>query len=364
MTNLNEEHVGFGNVGRRDVTHIDCSNSYIFAASIVKDGSSSGVGAAGEESPGKDKYRRKGKGSEAVRQLIAGAGAGAITKTATAPLERMKILFQLQAMKADAAGSAGAVKKTDLKYKSVTDAVRILYREEGFLSFWKGNGANVLRVIPVYSLKFGLNDQIRDLVRTHPGQKLGFWQKMASGVTAGTITTFATYPLETVRTRLAMGSGLGVKYKGIIDVMQDTMKKEGFLAFYKGLLPTFLSGPLYVGLQMTFYDVYRDMIDNWLAQRKKAQGSGANETNKGGMLVAMQTTGKQLTAGALSGVTAQTIAYPGDTVRRRMQTDGMGGAKRVYRGMMDCCRVIMRKEGIMGFYSGVGTNVFRALPGN
>lgn len=31
-----------------------------------------------------------------VKQLVAGAGSGAITKTAVAPLERLKILFQVQ----------------------------------------------------------------------------------------------------------------------------------------------------------------------------------------------------------------------------------------------------------------------------
>ena len=33
-----------------------------------------------------------------VLQVLAGAGAGAITKTSVAPLERMKVLFQLQGM--------------------------------------------------------------------------------------------------------------------------------------------------------------------------------------------------------------------------------------------------------------------------
>ena len=71
----------------------------------------------------------------------------------------------------------------------------------------------------------------------------------------------------------------------------------------------------------------------------------------------------QLTAGALSGLLAQTITYPGDTVRRRMQNNGAGGAPRVYTTSLHCTRVIFRDEGVKGFFRGAGTNTIRAVPG-
>ena len=71
----------------------------------------------------------------------------------------------------------------------------------------------------------------------------------------------------------------------------------------------------------------------------------------------------QLTAGALSGLLAQTITYPGDTVRRRMQNNGAGGAERVYRNSIHCTRMIFVNEGMAGFFRGALTNTVRAVPG-
>jgi len=71
----------------------------------------------------------------------------------------------------------------------------------------------------------------------------------------------------------------------------------------------------------------------------------------------------KLGLGALSGLFAQTITYPGDTLRRRMQTNGVGGAERVYKHTWDCLLQTVRKEGFAGLYHGLWVNVIRCLPG-
>ena len=71
----------------------------------------------------------------------------------------------------------------------------------------------------------------------------------------------------------------------------------------------------------------------------------------------------KLLLGALSGLFAQTITYPGDTIRRRMQTNGAGGAERVYKNSWDCCKKTIRAEGFQGLYHGLGVNIIRCLPG-
>ena len=71
----------------------------------------------------------------------------------------------------------------------------------------------------------------------------------------------------------------------------------------------------------------------------------------------------KLVCGAVAGIFAQTLTYPGDTIRRRMQTDGMGGAPRIYGGMVDCTVKTVQREGITGLYHGLGTNVIRCIPG-
>lgn len=112
---------------------------------------------------------------------------------------------------------------------------------------------------------------------------------------------------------------------------------------YKGVVPTILSGAPYVGMQMSFYEIVKRHTP----------------TPESGPQWVLAT----LFPGTLAGVVAQTITYPGDTVRRRLQTDGAGGRAAQYRGTWHCCTDIMAKEGVAGFFQGVGTNIIRCIPG-
>ncbi len=274
-----------------------------------------------------------------LKDLVSGGGSGAITKTATAPLERVKILLQVQGMK------MVGVDKSQYKYRGVWGTLRTVVREEGFLALYAGNFANVIRVIPVYALKFSFNETFKDMVRT-PGQDLDFMQLIAAGTLAGLFQTICTYPLETVRTRLTLGS-LGVQYSGIWDVLRRTVRTEGVGGLYKGIMPTFLSGSPYVGLQMTFYEVIKRDLERRNAANKSV----------------LQKQVEKLFAGAAAGVIAQTVTYPGDTVRRRMQMNGMNGEPKLYTNSWDCTTKLVRTEGVRGLFNGLGANTIRALPG-
>ena len=152
--------------------------------------------------------------------------------------------------------------------------------------------------------------------------------------------TSLTYPLETVRTRLTLAPDQGVRYNGIIDCFRQMWRTEGFSGFFKGFGPTLLSGAPYTGIQMTTYELLK---------------RAGPDDGKGVLW--------QLTAGAMSGLIAQTITYPGDTVRRRMQNNGAGGAPRVYRNAFHCTSEIVKNEGVKGFFRGAWTNTVRAVPG-
>jgi len=214
---------------------------------------------------------------------------------------------------------------------------------------WKGNLANVLRVVPTYALKFAFNDQIRDLVKK-PGQKtkdLSFNQLMWIGTLAGLLQITITYPLDMVRTRMALSESLaqGIKYKGMLDCFVSTLKSEGPSALYKGIGPTWLSGAPYVGLQMSLYEICKRFCPTIPDQSGKISPFWS------------------MTAGAAAGIIAQTITYPGDTIRRRMQTNGIGGHARTYTNSWDCCVKTWRHEGYRGFFKGCWANTVRAIPG-
>jgi hypothetical protein len=220
-------------------------------------------------------------------------------------------------------------------------------KEEGFLALWKGNLANVVRVVPNYALKFMFNDRISDLVRK-PGEarnKMSFQQDLAAGTLAGLFQMAITYPLETVRTRLTLDKQLagGVSYRGIFHCFVATSKAEGASALYKGFGVAVLSGAPYVGLQMSVYKLAQKYLP------KQSDGVSSSVVWK-------------MVSGAIAGIVAQSLMYPGDTLRRRMQTNGIGGEKRVYTTTWHCVKETMRKEGVQGFYKGLTANTLKAFP--
>ena len=288
---------------------------------------------------------RRDQGTLLLLQMAAGAVAGAVAKTATAPLERLKILFQVQGMK-------GSAELAAPKYTGIAQAFRTVVREEGALALWKGNGANVLRVIPVYGLKFAFNDSLKALVAGPQKRALDMSQLLWVGTLAGLLQTALTYPLETVRTRLTLGPEQGVRYAGIADCFRQMVRTEGVGGLFKGFGPTMVSGAPYTGIQMTSYEMLKRFTSD-----PATSGGGSSGAGAGGAFL------WSLVNGAVSGLIAQTVTYPGDTVRRRMQNNGAGGAPKVYTNSFHCTAQIWRHEGLAGFFKGSWTNTVRAVPG-
>lgn len=269
---------------------------------------------------------------DAFKPFVAGSLAGVTTKTATAPLERVKTLQQVEGM------------LNNGKPPPVLQVFRNIWVRDGLRGFWFGNGTNCLRVVPVYALKFGFNERIKDecKARLHK-DTLGFGELVLCGSVAGFLQITATYPLETVRTRLTVGEACGAKYNGAVHCFRSIVAHEGAAGLYKGLAVTYASGIPYVGLQMSFFTFF----DRHL---------GAASNNAHSVL-------RTVACGALAGMLAQTTSYPGDTVRKRMQTDGVRGARHVYKGTWDCAKLIVRQEGFAALYSGLGVNLLRGIPG-
>ena len=140
------------------------------------------------------------------RMFFAGGLAGAVARTATAPLDRIKLLFQVQAV-ASSGTSATA-------YTGVGQAAGKIVREEGFRAFWKGNGTNIIRIFPYSAAQLAANDQYKRIVAGENGE-LTVPRRLVAGACAGMTATALTHPLDTVRLRLALpNSG----YNGMVRV--------------------------------------------------------------------------------------------------------------------------------------------------
>lgn len=149
------------------------------------------------------------------RMFIAGGCAGAIARTATAPLDRIKLLFQVQAV------ALPGTHTSQPAYTGVLQAARKILHEEGALAFWKGNGTNILRIFPYSAAQMSSNDQYKRLASDavgcvvqhtthlqtdpHPQDgRLSLPARLACGGCAGMTATALTHPLDTLRLRLAL----------------------------------------------------------------------------------------------------------------------------------------------------------------
>lgn len=171
-------------------------------------------------------------------QLLAGGIAGAFSKTCTAPLARLTILFQVQGMRS----ASGAV----LSSPSILKEASRISREEGFRAFWKGNGVTIVHRLPYSSINFFAYEQYKMHLRRIMGIDgdqeslgVGMGTRLLAGGGAGITAASLTYPLDLVRTRLAAQTK-DMYYKGITHALITITKDEGFWGLYKGMGTTLM----------------------------------------------------------------------------------------------------------------------------
>ncbi len=86
-----------------------------------------------------------------LTSLSAGAGAGAIAKTAIAPLDRTKIYFQVHP-------------ERNYRIKGAAKFLRMTYRDEGVLRLWRGNSATMFRIMPNAAISYMANEQYKRML--------------------------------------------------------------------------------------------------------------------------------------------------------------------------------------------------------
>ncbi|KPM44607.1 hypothetical protein AK830_g1940 [Neonectria ditissima] len=274
-----------------------------------------------------------------VAAFCAGGIAGAVSRTVVSPLERLKILMQIQSVGRDA-------------YKlSVGQALAKMWREEGWRGFMRGNGTNCIRIVPYSAVQFSsYNFYKRSLFESYPGADLSPFNRLICGGLAGITSVFLTYPLDIVRTRLSIQSAsfseLGdkpEKLPGMWTTLARMYKTEGGMtALYRGIIPTVAGVAPYVGLNFMVYESVRKYL------------TPDGEQNPNAV--------RKLAAGAISGAVAQTCTYPFDVLRRRFQINTMSGMGYQYKSVSDAIRVIVVHEGVKGLYKGIVPNLLKVAP--
>jgi len=276
-----------------------------------------------------------------VKDLLAGGVAGTISKTVVAPIERVKLVLQIQ----DANKEQIPVEK---RYKGIGDAFRRIPAEQGFASLWKGNLANVIRYFPTQALNFAFKDTYKAMFLKGVDKKTQFWRyfmgNLASGGAAGATSLLVVYPLDFARTRLAADMGKKTadgkdtrQFTGMGDCLSKIVKQDGVIGLYRGFVVSLYGIIVYRAAFFGGYDTLKGVVEP--------------------KTVFMSWVCAQIVT-TISGV----VSYPFDTVRRRMMMQA-GKKEIMYTSTADCWVKIAKTEGMNGFFKGALTNAIRGSGG-
>ncbi|EYB82446.1 hypothetical protein Y032_0360g3455 [Ancylostoma ceylanicum] len=261
----------------------------------------------------------------------AGLASGIATRMIIQPLDVLKIRFQLQEEPIRGRNSG--------KYKGVLQSVRLIFREEGIHSFWKGHvpaqGLSAMYGLVQFSSFEFLSRQVG--CRLPPDSpSLRSSADFVCGGLSGCLAMTTAMPLDVIRTRLVAQSGKAV-YRGTTHAIVHIWEKEGLGGYFRGWIPSIAQIAPFTGLQFALYNLF---VELWPRLVKHHESTGS------------------LVSGAMAGTVAKTVLYPLDMVRHRLQMNGFErrgfGRTSDYRiGMLRTMVMVVRNESVYGLFKGL-----------
>lgn len=278
--------------------------------------------------------------SKSVRQVVAGGVSGCVAKTIIAPMDRVKILLQAQ--------------HPYYKQYGVFSAMFQIAKREGVIALWKGNSMMMLRIFPYASMQFFAYENFKLFYTKHFGKRP--LNNMLSGSSAGVAAVLSTYPLDMVRSRLAFQITGEHRYKGIIDAVKIIYSTEGARGFYRGIAPTLIGMVPYAGLAFYTYEGLKHMglefFPETLAKQDPYNDSVLVLRHWAAMMI-----------GGFAGAIGQTVSFPCDVARRRMQLAAVLPNPEQYKSIWSTWKTVYENDGIRrGLYRGLSINYIRVIP--
>ena len=245
---------------------------------------------------------------------------------------------------------------------SSTWVIRNVFRNEGGVAaFYRGLASNLIGNSVSWALYFLWYDQIKTGLSTIHGTdgKLSYYDFfLASGaagalltylltdhilsVISGALTAICTNPIWVIKTRMLSTS---VAHKGAyistLDGIRRIARSEGLPGFYRGLVPS-LFGVSHGAFQFMAYEKMKEY-------RGASILGGQEDLSNLDFLI----------FSGLSKVFAGSVTYPYQVIRARLQTYD---ADKRYHSARDVVSQVWRREGLSGFYKGLGPNLLRVVP--
>ena len=362
--------------------------------------------------------------SYVLRSGIAGGVAGCVAKTAIAPLDRVKILFQAQNPE---------YQKYSGHWLGVFRAGREIVRENGMWALFRGHSATLMRIFPYAAIKYMAYDKLHFALMPTRQQETAA-RLFLAGSSSGVLSVFLTYPLELIRVRLAFETKREKAARGSLRRIIRTIYTEGSteapfsgdarrraarqqqgsgstassaagpsyhthttaisvneaqrqalsqganhttpvppaspsttLKTTNNLLQSFPIMKFYRGFSVTVLGMVPYAGTSFLVfgrcKRMLQDLTGHNEEYPLQTLSEplLSKTTVDLTSGALAGAISQTAAYPFEVIRRRQQVAAIVRPGAMV-GMVETVKWIWLTSGWRGFYTGLSIGFLKVVP--
>eukprot|EP00890_Picochlorum_soloecismus_P001380 jgi/Picsp_1/2242/NSC_05706-R1_mitochondrial folate transporter carrier-like len=282
-------------------------------------------------------------------KAIAGVVAGATTVALLHPLDVIKTRLQVQ---------DGVLPV----YRGMLDTMTKIWHSSGFRGLYAGLVPSMLGSGAAWGTYFYIYGVARH--RRSQKRNINPIDNLLSATEAGIVVSVATNPIWVVKTRLQLQDryeplqthGGPRVYRGSLDCLSRIVKEEGISGLYRGLLPSLILVS-HGAIQLAVYEKLKSMFRSVQRQGKVDPLEQGNLEDRRPSL-SISSAG---ICGALSKATATLATYPTQVVRSRLQ-QRMDTRKLKYAGFVNTVRVILRREGLSGFYKGVFPNLLRVMP--
>ncbi|XP_048419238.2 mitochondrial adenyl nucleotide antiporter SLC25A24-A-like [Stegostoma tigrinum] len=259
--------------------------------------------------------------------LIAGGTAGGVSRTVTAPFDRLRVLMQ--------------VYSTRQNKMKISSGLRTMIREGGVSSMWRGNLTNIIKIGPELAFKFMAYEELKSLIVDEP-ENLGMKERFLAGSMAGAFSQTATYPVEMLKTRMMLRK-TGQPRELYVQI-SNIFKYEGISTFYRGYVPNILGIIPYAGIDLAVYETLKNL---WIRRYTKG-----NERPNMLLVVGSATT---------SNIVGQLASYPLMVLHTHMQAQVIEKGMKKPR-MREYFWKILGTDGLPGFYRGFTANLIKAVP--
>ncbi|KAJ1569915.1 hypothetical protein HK096_010199, partial [Nowakowskiella sp. JEL0078] len=301
-----------------------------------------------------------------LKYFLAGGFAGAISRTATAPLDRIRVFLQTETSKPSLGKSRLSASQL------IVNSAKRIYANGGTLSFWKGNGLNVVKIVPESALKFYVFEYSKAFLADIQGHgdkdKIGMGARFFAGGAAGLSSQFLIYPLEILKTQVMSQISHGAEStlnsensnSLIMRTAKNMWKEGGIKTFYRGCIPSLIGIVPYAGIDLMVFETLKTTYVSFLKSK-----AIKNSVDPSPGVPAL------LLCGMISGSIGASVVYPLSLIRtsffelillERLQAQGTPSHPERYTGMIDVINKTLSREGFSGFFKGLTPSLMKVLP--